>query len=149
MSIPDPMTILASLSYDELSASILASLAVGLSDGKTSSEELQEITNLVHKMTGFRLGHDEVWAITLAGWHYADRHGSEAAIGRAAGFLRNDPVVAGTVISLASAVAHKGGGIGAKEGSAIRMLASYVGVDPDSDEYFACLGDGQRLVAHG
>ena len=149
MSIPDPETILSSLSYDELSASILASLAVGLSDGKVSSEELQEITNIVHKMTGFRLGHDEVWAITLAGWHYADRHGSEAAIGHAAGHLWNDPSVGGTVISLASAVAYKGGGIGEKEGNAIRTLASYVGVAPDSDEYFAYLGDGQQLAAGG
>lgn len=149
MSILDSETILASLSYDELSASILASLAVGLSDGKVTSEELQEITNIVHKITGFKLGHDEVWAITLAAWHHADRHGSEASIGHAAGHLWNDPVVGSTVISLAAAVAYKGGGIGEKEGNALRTLASYVGVAPDSDEYFAFLGDGQQLAAGG
>ena len=79
MSIPDPVTILSSLSYDELSASILASLAVGLSDGKVSGEELQEITNIIHKMTGFRLGHDEVWAITLAGWHLVNLNSFDLA----------------------------------------------------------------------
>ena len=145
MAIPDPDTILAHLSYDALSAAVLAGIAVGLSDGKLAGNELGEITSTIQTMVGGKLGWDEVSTLVNASWTYASQHGTDASIAHASAHLWADPVVGGTVISLAAAVAQKSGGIGTAEGLAIRKLASYVGVEPDSKPYFELLAAGQAL----
>ena len=145
MAIPDPDTILAHISYDGLAAAVLAGVAVGFSDGKLTTNELGEITATIQQMVGGRLGYDEVWTLVNASWTYVSQHGTDAGVARASTQLWADPVVGGTVISLAAAVAQKSGGIGNAEGLAIRKLASYVGVQPDSNEYFQLLAAGQQL----
>lgn len=146
MSLPSADELLRSIDYDNVSALVLSALAVGVSDGKVSGDELSEITNTVNDLTGHKIGYDELWNIVNAAFGYASRAGGQGALSHAQSHFSSATAFGHAAVALAAAVAQKGGGIGGSEGNLIRSIASSVGVQPDSPEYFQLLSAGSQLA---
>lgn len=121
---------------------VACAVAVGKADGRMDANEKNELAQCLRSLGCDRAAGNEVINAVLEN---VDGMGATEVVDWAVEYIPDENVGAAAIV-LASAVAAKAGGIGAKEGVVIQYIANAVGIGYPSNHYMQLLGEGMQLA---
>lgn len=130
-----------SMDENGLWAIVACALAVGQADGRLDATEKNELAQCLRSVGCDRAASSEAISSVL---DQVDGMGPTEIVDWATEYVGDDAIGEACVV-IASAVATKTGGLGAKEGVVIQYIANAVGVGYPSDGYMRLLGEGMQL----
>lgn len=133
---------LSELSGGSLAATIDAAMMVVLADGSIGDDEVAELADSIHEMSGGIFTTDELGSLMHDSVSRIAEHGPEAllpAIGDTLGGTLSE-----VALAMAAAAAWSRHGVNASEGNMLQSLRSHLGID--QDRYFELLSLGQQLA---
>lgn len=131
-----------SLDENGLWGLIACAVAVGKADGRMDANEKSELIQCLRSLGCDRAAGSELVNAVLG---HVNGYGATEVVDWAVQYIPDENVGAAAIV-LASAVAAKAGGIGAKEGVVIQYIANAVGIGYPSNHYMQLLGEGMQLA---
>lgn len=130
-----------SMDENGLWAIVACSLAVGQADGRLDSTEKNELAQCLRNVGCDRAASSELIGAVL---DQVDGMGPTEVVDWASEYIGDDSIAEACFV-IASAVATKAGGIGAKEGVVLQYIANATGIGYPGDHYMRLLGEGMQL----
>ncbi len=131
-----------SMDENGLWAVVACAIAVGKADGRMDAGEKQELAQCLRSVGCDRGASSEIISSVM---DQVDGMGPNEVVDWASEYV-GDESIGDACLVIASAVAAKAGGIGAKEGVVLQYIANAVGIGYPGNRYMQLLGEGMQLA---